>query len=120
MSQPSQSWSQVEVQAALEEITSLAAQDADFRKLCLTSPAEAVLAATGRELPEGFSLRFVDNAHADLTVVLPDLATTGELDEASLETIAGGTDSLLYKNLWENSKKKYQEYLERKKNSGGS
>lgn len=118
MSQPSQSWSQVEVQAALEEITSLAARDADFRTLCLTSPTEAVLAVTGRELPAGFSLRFVDNAHADLTVVLPDLAATGELDDANLETIAGGT--LFYKNLWEDSKRKYQEYLDRKKNSGGS
>ena len=89
MSSSSSSWSPVEIEAALQGITALATRDADFRALCLASPADAVRQATGRELPEGFVLRFVDNAKADLTVVLPDLQS-GDLPDMELKEIAGG------------------------------
>lgn len=83
-------WTPKDAQDAVEHITTRAAQDEDFRKLCLTSPGDAVREATGHELPEGFVLRFVDNAQADLTVVLPDLEVNGEIVDAALSTVAGG------------------------------
>lgn len=83
-------WTPTEAQAAIDQITMRAAKDAAFRTLCLTSPADAVREVTGRELPEGFVLRFADNAHADLTVVLPDLEAKAEISDADLGTVAGG------------------------------
>lgn len=83
-------WTPEDAQNAVEHITTRATQDEDFRKLCLTSPADAVREATGRELPEGFVLQFVDNAQADLTVVLPDLELDGELADDALAAVAGG------------------------------
>ena len=82
-------WTSEEAQTAIDQIATLAMKDAAFRTLCLTSPADAVRQATGRELPEKFVLRFVDNAQADLTVVLPDLQS-GDLTDAELKEIAGG------------------------------
>lgn len=84
-------WSDNSVKESMEVISKRAAQDAEFRQLCFDNPGEAVKEATGKTLPEGFTLRFVDNAGADLTLVLPDLeAPDGELDEAELENVAGG------------------------------
>lgn len=85
-------WTEELVQSALQAILRRASRDATFRELCLNSPAEAVREAAGRELPAGFRLRFVDNARANLTVVLPDPAPRQELSDADLEAIAGGAE----------------------------
>ena len=86
----SSNWSQEEAQASLQVIVKRATTDAEFRQLFLSNPAAAVKEATGRELPEGFSLRVVENKGADLTVVLPDAPVTSELSDAELEAVAGG------------------------------
>lgn len=84
-------WSDEEARLALQTVMRRAAQDSAFRALCLSEPARAVREACGRDLPEGFRLHFVDNARADLTLVLPDpVAST--LSDADLEAVAGGAE----------------------------
>ena len=47
--------------------------------------------ATGKDIPEGFTLRCVENKGADLTVVLPDsIDADAELSDIELEQVAGG------------------------------
>jgi hypothetical protein len=66
-------------------------QNPEFRKLALTDARAAVKKATGKELPSGFKLRFVDPAGAHMTVVLPRAASEqGELSEYELVAVAGG------------------------------
>lgn len=86
----SSNWTQEEAQASLQIIVKRATTDAEFRQLFLSNPAAAVKEATGRELPEGFSLRVVENKGADLTVVLPDAPISSELSDSELEAVAGG------------------------------
>jgi len=86
-------WTPERVKEKMAELFRKAATDEVFRNLCLQEPREAVRQIFGRELPENFRIRFVDNAGYDLTLVLPDLRTSteGELDEKQLEWVAGGT-----------------------------
>lgn len=68
--------------------------DPRFRELALRDGSAAVAEVLGTPTPAGFAVRFVDNAKADMTVVLPDprpAAAPGELDEAELAAVAGGT-----------------------------
>ncbi len=59
--------------------------------MCLNDPNGAANETTGKNIPEGFSLRFVENQGADLTVVLPDMIdANAELSEQELEAVAGG------------------------------
>lgn len=84
-------WSDADVQSALKEVFSRASTDAAFRNKCLSDPSGAVKEVVGKDVPADFSLRFVDNANSDLTVVLPDLVGDGdELSDAELEQVAGG------------------------------
>ncbi len=80
-----------EAEQAIQEVVKRAQTDSEFRQLCLTDPNLAAKEAIGKDLPEGFVLRFVENQGADLTVVLPDpIDTSGELSEDELEQVAGG------------------------------
>jgi hypothetical protein len=80
-----------EAETAVRAVMKRAATDAQFHALALRDPAAAIEEATGSALPEGFTVRFVDNQGADRTFVLPELATsTEELSDAQLEHVAGG------------------------------
>ena len=80
-----------EAEQAVETIIKRAQTDSEFRQLCLDSPNTAAQKATGKDIPEGFTLRFVENQGADMTVVLPDLVdANAELADADLEAVAGG------------------------------
>ena len=80
-----------EAEQAVETIIKRAQTDSEFRQLCLDSPNTAAQKATGKDIPEGFTLRFVENQGADMTVVLPDLVdANAELSDADLEAVAGG------------------------------
>ena len=80
-----------EAEQAIEQIVKRAQTDSEFRKLCLDNPDAAATEATGKNIPEDFTLRFVENQGADLTVVLPDMVDpSAELSEQELEQVAGG------------------------------
>lgn len=77
--------------AAMRAVVKRAATDAAFHALALRDAAAAVREATGLSLPDGFTVRFVDNQGANATFVLPDVAVASEeLSDAQLEHVAGG------------------------------
>ncbi|HTT57775.1 MAG TPA: NHLP leader peptide family RiPP precursor [Opitutaceae bacterium] len=81
-----------QIQAAIQKVFKKASTDAAFRKLCLSNAAAAVKQATGEDVPPKFKLRFVENAGASLTIVLPDPPRAGgELKDEELEAVAGGS-----------------------------
>jgi hypothetical protein len=49
-----------ELKEAIKTIFKRSQTDLEFRKLCLSNPAEAVRKITGKSLPEGFKLQFLD------------------------------------------------------------
>ena len=65
--------------------------DPQYRSLALENPEAAIAQVTEHPLPTGFKVKFVDNAGANKTIVLPD-AVPGveELSDAELEQVAGG------------------------------
>jgi hypothetical protein len=88
----SQEWTSEEKQEAIQRVITRAMNDTDFRQKALTDGNEAVEEAAGRPLPEGYRLRFVDNAGADLTIVLADSHEGPELSDENLAQVAGGLD----------------------------
>src|SRR5260221_133135 len=82
-------WSVEKFNQTIAEIQKRSVTDSDFRALALKDPSAAVESVTGDPLPAGAKLRFV-NQLDELTVVLPP-PTSGELTEAQLEQVAGGT-----------------------------
>lgn len=84
-------WTEQAQKEAEGQVFRLAANDPEFRKLALANGRAAVRKATGKDLPEGFNIRFVDPAGAHLTVVLPQAAyEEQELAEHELMAVAGG------------------------------
>lgn len=85
------SWTEQKINAVLEQVAKKAVTDGDFRQLALSSPNEAVAQFSDEPVPANYKLRFVDNAGADMTFVLPDPVKAGnELSDAELEAVAGG------------------------------
>lgn len=65
--------------------------DLEFRQALLAHPRYALQEALGLDLPGDFSIRFVENAGADLTVILPDPEVAmEELSDEELEHLSGG------------------------------
>ena len=90
----------IEAEQAIEQIIKRAQTNIQFRQLCLDNPNLAALEVTGKDIPEGFTLRFVENQGADLTVVLSDLSDSdAELSDAELEQVAGGAKTPTYQKL---------------------
>jgi len=83
-------WTPDQVKQKMAELYKKAAIDETFRNLCLREPREAFRQIFGRELPETFRLRFLERDGYDLTLVLPDLQTDGELSDEKLDWVAGG------------------------------
>ena len=86
-------WDKDEVDRTLAEIVRRAQHDQEFRRLCLATPHAAVALVAGQAVPADFRLRFVDNDHADLVVVLPDPVATGELRDEDLSAVSAGTQA---------------------------
>lgn len=82
---------QADANKAIQDVLKRAATDADFNSRALANPSAAVKEVTGKDLPTDFTLRFVANSGADLTIVLPDaVSSTEELSDSELEQVAGG------------------------------
>jgi len=90
MSLEADHWTAAFAQETIQNLLQRSMIDPAFRQLCLQSPDEAVREIAGRDLPAGYRLRLVDNAGADLTIVLPDPVASVELSDADLENVAGG------------------------------
>ena len=87
----SQVITQQEAEQAIQQIIKRAQTDAEYRQLCLSDPNAAATKATGKEMPAGYTLKFVENQGADLTVVLPDvIEESAELSDTELDQVAGG------------------------------
>ena len=81
-----------EFDAAVETIYRRSVTDGEFRALALKDGGAAFKAASGKDLPTGFKVRFVENKHNEATLVLPALpAVEGEVADEALESVAGGT-----------------------------
>lgn len=82
-------WTHDEQVTAMKGLMERSAADAAFREMALKNPEAALKDVSGKELPEGFSLRCVSNEGADLTLVLPDPASS-DLSDGDLEAVSGG------------------------------
>jgi len=83
-------WSQEELNKAASEINRRASADADFRKLCLEKPAEALRMVSSPEVPDNVQINIIESASGyDYRIVLPDY-DDGELSDETISKIAGG------------------------------
>jgi hypothetical protein len=65
--------------------------DASFKKQLLSSPAEAIKAATGAQIPKNLKITAHEDGKDSFNFVLPYVApASGELSDADLEMVAGG------------------------------
>jgi hypothetical protein len=83
-------WSEYAQQEAERMVFDRAANDPAFRALALRDGRAAVEEATGRSLPDGFTIRFVDPAGAHMTAILPRATDDSELADHELLAVAGG------------------------------
>ena len=91
---PAAVWSDEEIKKVELSIKRNAMKDPEFRALALSNPNAAIAKVTSNPLPPGFKVKFIDNAGANRTVVLPDpLARVDELSDAELEQVAGGRNN---------------------------
>ncbi len=72
-----------------EEVNKKAASDAAF-KAALLKDARTVLNSLGMQIPADVVVKVEEKA-GKLTVILPETATTGEVTDAALDKVAGGT-----------------------------
>jgi len=83
-------WTQVEINEAIEAVGKKASSDKDFRKLCTEDPNKAIKEAYGKDVPEGFKVKLIENESGiDETFVLPDFMGE-ELSDDELDKVAGG------------------------------
>lgn len=71
-----------EARRVLAYVLRRAETDPSFRSALLSNPKEALEAEFAIELPGSFNIQFVENNGADLTVVLPDVASERSSDDA--------------------------------------
>lgn len=84
-------WNQEEIKKAFETISKKAMTDKSFRELCLKDAAKAIKEATGKDLPDGYKVKFVENQGANATFVLPNFkSNAAELNDNELDAVAGG------------------------------
>ncbi len=84
-------WTQNELEELYQKVNKLAAEDADFRKELQADSRAAIEKIAGKELPEGFRLKFIENDPSyNATYVVPDI-TSGELNLKELQSVSGGS-----------------------------
>ena len=86
------SWNQQEMQEVYAKVQKLATTDEAFRKQLLEDAKAAIEKVSGKELPEGFTVKFIERDPAySATFLLPDfIGEEVEIDDDDLENVAGG------------------------------
>jgi len=87
-------WTTTEVIELIDRINSKAAVNYPFRLLCLENPRKAIAEITGKDVPEGFSLKIVDPSMEMVVRLGPMVSAGEELHDMELEHIAGGKEAL--------------------------
>ena len=64
--------------------------DQAFRKRLLADPKATVSGELGVPIPDGITIRVIEDDSATVTFVLPPNAATEELSDAELDAVAGG------------------------------
>ena len=83
-------WTQTELEELYCKINKLGAEDPAFRKELNKNPMDAIRKIAGKELPEGFQLKFIENdPTSQATYAVPDF-THGELNMKELQQVSGG------------------------------
>lgn len=78
-----------------EQLVKKAMTDAGFREELIRKPKETVSAELGVPLPDGLTIRVLEEDRNNFYLVLPPKMETGsdaEMSEAELEQVAGGTN----------------------------
>ncbi|PKK89092.1 MAG: hypothetical protein CVV64_15810 [Candidatus Wallbacteria bacterium HGW-Wallbacteria-1] len=89
-------WTTLEVIDLIDKINREASVNYRFRLLCLENPRKAISEITGKDVPEGFSLKIVDPSMEMVVRLGPMVGASDpcELLDKELEHIAGGKDVL--------------------------
>lgn len=84
-------WTQQKIYDTIATITASSVVDPAMRKLALDDPRKAIEQVAGFPLPDGVSLKFVENQGMSYVIGLPKAQTAdGELSDEDLAQVAGG------------------------------
>ena len=75
---------------AQSKLIEKALKDPAFRARLVADPKAAVEKELGRKLPDGVSVRVLEDSPQTVHLVLPAALPKGQLDDAELESVAGG------------------------------
>jgi hypothetical protein len=80
---------------ARQQLIDRANSDPAFRDQLLRDPREAIQEETGMPVPANITIRVAEEQPGEVVLVLParTLTSGGQLSDADLETVAGGTDN---------------------------
>jgi hypothetical protein len=83
---------ELEMNSMVREVIKRAVVDHDFRQLAVRDSEAAIAEVSGKKLPQGISIQFVDNYKKRIkTIALPDpVENPQELTDEELEQVAGG------------------------------
>ena len=77
-------------------LAKFAAENPKYREALLVDPKKVIEQQLNTSLPEGMTIKAVAETSDTAYVVIPHVASEGELDDADLEKVAGG---MLDKNV---------------------
>jgi hypothetical protein len=85
-------WTAELIQRTIDGLVKRSLTDAEFRKIALSNPNEAVEIISGMAPPPGVAIKFFDGSGAQIAMVLPEMPKedASELSDAELEQVAGG------------------------------
>jgi hypothetical protein len=76
----------------ITDLLSRSSTDMAFRARLLSEPNAAYTEETGNGIPAGVSFAFVEKQDGKTMIVLPPFGAEGDLSDAELEAVSGGTE----------------------------